>query len=285
MFRHANRPDAGPAAAVRNAKRLVQIQMAHVRADEAGRSQTDLRVHVRAVHINLAAVRVDDFANLADGFLEHAMRAGIRHHEARQFTFVRLGFGAEIGDVNVAVRIAGDGDDFHAGHDRAGGIRAVRGSGDQADVAMRLAARFVIRADDQQAGVFALRTGVRLQRNAREAGDFREPVFEVLEKNLVAARLRQRRERMNLCKLRPRHGKHFRRRVQLHRAGAERNHRGRERKVARFEPLDVAEHLGLAVVAVEDGVLEKWRVRDARCMMSCRRSALSSMKLVAACRR
>ena len=39
MFRHANRPDARPAAAVRNAKRLVQIQMADVRADEAGRSQ------------------------------------------------------------------------------------------------------------------------------------------------------------------------------------------------------------------------------------------------------
>jgi hypothetical protein len=65
MFRHANRPDAGTAAAVRNAKRLVQIQMAHVRADETGRGQTDLRVHVRAVHVNLAAVRVDDFANLA----------------------------------------------------------------------------------------------------------------------------------------------------------------------------------------------------------------------------
>ena len=74
MFRHANRPDARAAAAVRNAKRLVQIQMAHVRADEAGRGQADLRVHVRAVHIDLPAVRVDDLANLADGFLEHAVR-------------------------------------------------------------------------------------------------------------------------------------------------------------------------------------------------------------------
>ena len=75
MFRHANRPDARSAAAVRNAKRLVQIQMADVRADEAGRGKADLRVHVRAVHVNLAAVRVDDFADLADGFLEHAVRA------------------------------------------------------------------------------------------------------------------------------------------------------------------------------------------------------------------
>ena len=32
----------------------------------------------------------------------------------------------------------------------------------------------------------------------------------------------------------------------------------RGRSSARFEPLDVAEHLGLAVVAVEDGVLEEF---------------------------
>ena len=75
MFRHANRPDARAAAAVRNAKRLVQIQMADVRADVARAAKADLRVHVRAVHVNLAAVRVDDVADLADGFLENAVRA------------------------------------------------------------------------------------------------------------------------------------------------------------------------------------------------------------------
>ena len=259
MFRHTDRPYAGSAAAVRNAERLVQIQMADVRADESRRSQTDLRVHVRAVHVNLSAVRVDDFANFADGFLEHAVRARISDHQARQIIFVRLGLGFQIGDVNVPIRVARDRDDFHARHHGTGGIGAVRGSRDEADVTMRLAARFVVRADDEQPGVFALRTGVGLQGNSREARDFRQPVFEVLEKDLVAARLCQRRERMDLCKLRPRHGKHFRGGVQLHRAGAERNHRGRERKVARFEPLDVAEHLGLAVVAVEDGVLEERR--------------------------
>ena len=69
-----------------------------------GAGQADLRVHVRAVHVNLAAVRVDDFANLADGFLEHAVRARIGDHQARQIIFVRLGFGAQVGHVNVAVR-------------------------------------------------------------------------------------------------------------------------------------------------------------------------------------
>ena len=68
MFRHADRPHARPAAAVRNAKGFVQIQMANVRADVAGAAEADLRVHIRAVHVNLAAVLVNDFANLLDAF-------------------------------------------------------------------------------------------------------------------------------------------------------------------------------------------------------------------------
>ena len=156
MFRHADRSDTGTAAAVRNAKRFVQIQVADVRADETGRSQADLGVHVRAVHVNLPAGGVDDFANLADGFLKHAVRAGISDHQAGEFRLVRLSFRPQIGHVNIAVGVAGDGDDFHAGHRRAGGIRAVRGSGNETDVSVLVAARFVIRADDEQAGVFAL---------------------------------------------------------------------------------------------------------------------------------
>ena len=93
---------------------------------------------------------------------------------------------------------------------------------------MILAAAFVISADDEEAGVFALRTGVRLQRNGREAGDFREPSFELLEQNLVTLRLAQRRERMNPGEFRPAYGEHLARGVQLHRAGAERNHRSRQ---------------------------------------------------------
>jgi len=63
----------GAAAAVRNAKRLVQIHVAHVRADVPGPAQPNLRVQVRAVHIDLSAVGMDDFANLPDRFLKHAV--------------------------------------------------------------------------------------------------------------------------------------------------------------------------------------------------------------------
>ena len=63
MCRHANWSHAGSAAAVRNRKRLVQVQMADVCADRRGTRQPDLRVHVRAVHVHLTADSVNDGAD------------------------------------------------------------------------------------------------------------------------------------------------------------------------------------------------------------------------------
>src|SRR5262249_37630384 len=74
MSRHAYRSYARSAATVRNAERLVQIQVANVRTVIAGATKTDLRVQVCAVHVNLAAMRVNDRANFANCRLEHAVR-------------------------------------------------------------------------------------------------------------------------------------------------------------------------------------------------------------------
>ena len=74
MRRHGDRSHARPAAAMRNRERLVQVQVTDVGADRRRAREPDLRVHVRAVHVNLAAVLVDDRADLADLFLEHAVR-------------------------------------------------------------------------------------------------------------------------------------------------------------------------------------------------------------------
>ena len=46
----------------------------------------------------------------------------------------------QVGEVDVAGLVAGDDDHAHAGHDRAGGVGAVRRAGDQADVALLVAA-------------------------------------------------------------------------------------------------------------------------------------------------
>ena len=84
MFRHANRSDARSAAAMRDAKCFVQIQMADVRADVRRPAEADLRVQVRAVHIDLPAVGVNDFANFLDGFLKHTVRGRISDHQASE---------------------------------------------------------------------------------------------------------------------------------------------------------------------------------------------------------
>ena len=140
MRRHADRPDAGSAAAMRDAERLVQVEMADIGADRRGAGQPDLRVEVGAVHVDLAAARVDDLADLADRRLEHAVRLGIGHHQRRQIAGMLVRLGAQIGDIDVAVAVAADHHHLQSRHRGAGRIGAVRAGGDQADVAVALAA-------------------------------------------------------------------------------------------------------------------------------------------------
>ena len=73
-------PHARAAAAVRDAKSFVQIQMRNICAVIAGTRQPNLRVHVRAVQIHLSAVRMNEVANLADLLFKHAVRGRISHH-------------------------------------------------------------------------------------------------------------------------------------------------------------------------------------------------------------
>ncbi len=96
MFGYGNWSHARPAAAVRDAEGLVQIQMAHVGPDVGRPAETNLRVEVRAVHIDLPAVGVNDFADFFDRFFEHAVRRGIGDHERCEIVLLRLGFGAEV---------------------------------------------------------------------------------------------------------------------------------------------------------------------------------------------
>ena len=141
MLRDADRPHPGAAAAVWNAKCLVQIQVANVRADVARPAKADLRVHVRAVHVNLAAVFVHDLANFPDRGFEDAVRGRVGDHERGQIVAVRLGLGAQIGEIDVAVFETAHRHDAEAGHDGAGRVGAVGGGRDETNVAVPLAAR------------------------------------------------------------------------------------------------------------------------------------------------
>ena len=98
----ADRSHAGTAAAVRDAERLVQVQVADVGADVRRAAEADLRVHVGAVHVHLAAVLVDDLADALDVLLEDAVRRRVGDHQRGEVLRVRLRLRLEIGDVDVA---------------------------------------------------------------------------------------------------------------------------------------------------------------------------------------
>ena len=121
------------------------------------------------------------------------------------------------------------------------------------------AAARVIRLDDEQPRVLALRAGIGLQRHGGVARRRAQHALEIGDDLAIAFRLVGRRKRMELAELRPRHRDHLRRRVELHRARAQRNHRAVERDVAVGEPAQIAQHLRFGVVAVERRMREERR--------------------------
>ena len=59
-----HRADAGTAAAVRDAERLVQVQVGHVPAEQRRRGEPGQRVEVGAVDVDLAARLVHEVGHL-----------------------------------------------------------------------------------------------------------------------------------------------------------------------------------------------------------------------------
>ena len=105
----ANRTYARAAAAVRDTEGFVQVHVQHA----------DLGVEVGAVHVNLSAVFVNNAADVADAFFVHAVGGRIGNHDGGQGVAVLLGFGFQIVNVDVAVFVGVDNDDFQTEHGRS----------------------------------------------------------------------------------------------------------------------------------------------------------------------
>ena len=131
---------------------------------------------------------------------------------------------------------------------------------DQTDVAMPLTARLMIGSDGQQSRIFPLRAGVRLHGDRIIAGDIAELRGQIGDQFAIAFLLIRRCEGVDGRKLRPAQRHHFRRRVQLHGAGAKRDHRPVQRQIAVREATHVAHHLGLGPVHVEDRMRQIFRL-------------------------
>ena len=162
MCTRRDRADAWAAAAVRDAERLVQVQVADVAAELAGPGQANQRVEVGSVDVHLAAGVVYGRADLGDVVLVDAVGGRIGDHQRRKPFGMLAHLGAQIVEVDVAVIQTAHHDDPHSGQRRRCGVGAVRAGRDQADVAVRFTTAGVVVVDRQQAGVLALRAGVGL---------------------------------------------------------------------------------------------------------------------------
>jgi hypothetical protein len=90
MRGHCDGAHTWSAAAMRDAEGLVQVEMADIGTDATGRGQPDLRVHVRTIHVNLAAMFMRELADLDDALLKHAVRGRIGDHQRGHLALVRL---------------------------------------------------------------------------------------------------------------------------------------------------------------------------------------------------
>ena len=259
MRARRHRSDAGTAAAVRDAERLVQVQVADVAAELSGSGQPDQRVEVGAVDVDLAAGVVHGRADLGDVLLVHAVRRRVGDHQRRQPVGVLADLGAQVVEVDVAVGPAGHHDHPHAGQRRRGGVGAVRAGRDQADVAFRLAAAGVVGVDRQQPGVLPLRSGVGLQRHRVVAGHLHQPGLQIGDQPPQALAVGRRRERVLAGELRPGDRLHLGRGVELHRARAERNHAAVQRKILVGQRAQVPHHRRLGAVLDERRVGQELR--------------------------
>ena len=242
---HRDRTDAGAAATVRDAERLVQVEVRDVAAELARLGQPDERVEVGAVDVDLAAGLVDQPADRADLGLVDAVGRRVGQHDRRDAAAVGLELGAQVVEGDAAVGRGGHDDDAHPREDGRRGVGAVRRRRDDADGALVVATAAVVVADGEQAGELTLRAGVGLQRHLVVAGDLRQPVLERVGQLGVSTGLVGRRERVQRCEAGLADRLHLRGRVQLHGAGAERDHRAVECEVAVGQQPQVAQHRGL----------------------------------------
>lgn len=242
----------GSSTSMGDAEGLVQVQVADISTNVTGRGQTDLGVHVGSVHVDLASVGMNDLAGIRHSVLKDTEGRGVGDHEGREAVRVLGGLGLQVGKVQVSVSQALDGNDLHTGHGSRGRVGSVGRDGDQANVTLGVTTALVVGTNGTETGILSLGTRVGLERDIIETGDLGQVATELLEHDLVALGLVIGSEGVDVAELGPGDGDHLGGGVQLHGAGAERDHRVGEREILVLEAVDVTEHLSLGVVRIED---------------------------------
>ena len=118
MRLHADGSNAWTAPSVRNAEGLMQIQVADIRTEVGWPAEAHKRVHIRAIHVDLSPVIVNDIADLHNALLEYPMGGRIGHHQGGERCRMPFCFASEVGDIDIPVGITMDGNHFETSHRR-----------------------------------------------------------------------------------------------------------------------------------------------------------------------
>ena len=140
----------------------MQIDVSDICSDLGRPADAHQRVEIRAVHVDLPTMVMNNLANIPYPLLKDTVRGGIGDHERSQFFLVGCCLVAKVIQVYVAVFITFDDDYPHSCHDGTGRVGTVRGRRNQTDVPVPLTVGFMKGPDTEQAGVFPLGAGVGL---------------------------------------------------------------------------------------------------------------------------
>ena len=238
-----------------NGEGLVQVQMGNIAAELTRLCEAHLRVQVCAVHVDLTTRGMHKLANLRYLRLKHAVRRGISNHDASDLIAVLLDLRLQIININRAVGCGRHTRNLKPGKRCGCGIRAVRRKRNKHGITLVIAVSLVVGTNSTQTTVLTGCTGVWLQRHDIVSGDSNQPVGQLLDELMPALSLIGGHQRVNIRKFGPGNRFHFRSRVKFHSARTQRNHRAVQGQILIREVAQVAHHLGLGTVLMEDGVL------------------------------
>ena len=95
---------------MRDGEGLVQVQVTDIGTDEAWVGQTDLRIHIRPIHIDESSAVVDALAEVDDVRLKDPVRTGIGDHHCCEVVLMLFGLLHEVLPVNITMLVAGNND-------------------------------------------------------------------------------------------------------------------------------------------------------------------------------
>src|SRR5690606_2813922 len=125
MFLYADGTHAGTATAVRDCKCLVQVKVTNISTDESGSCESNLSIHVCAIHIDLSTVLVYYLGDFLHSLFVHSVSAGISNHDSSEILRMLFGFCFEVFKVDVTIFQSLYYYDLHSCHYCGGGIGAV----------------------------------------------------------------------------------------------------------------------------------------------------------------